>query len=141
MLRNPITRFLSHFTPPEFRVRYVLKRSFAIAERITDERVRRYAFYLTLPGGERALEATARQLQYTSVDDLRAQLRTIRVPTQIVWGGKDRVFHVREAQFFHDAIADSTVTTLPASGHVPQEEEPAHTVEILKTFLARYRTP
>jgi len=141
MLRNPVTRFLSQFTSPEFRVRYVLERSFAIAARVTDERVRRYAYYLRLPGAERALASTAQQLRYGTLDDLRRELAGIRVPTQIVWGERDRVFPCRDAQFFHDAIADSVLSTLPASGHVPQEEEPGPTATILKSFLARVSPP
>jgi pimeloyl-ACP methyl ester carboxylesterase len=46
------------------------------------------------------------------------------------------VFAVKQAEFFHRAIAGSVLSILPDSGHVPHEEQPEATLEILKRFLS-----
>lgn len=136
VLRNPVLRFAARFRSADAKARYVLTHTFALNGRVTDERVQRYAYFLRLPGTERALEATAKALSYGTVDELSAQLGLLTVPTLIVWGAQDPVFAVEQAEFFHNAIAGSVVSVLPESGHVPHEEQPEATLEILQRFLS-----
>jgi pimeloyl-ACP methyl ester carboxylesterase len=136
ILRNPVLRVLTRFESAEFKARYVLSETFAVKARVTDDRVQRYAYYLKLPGAEHALEATAHALSYGTVDEFSVQLGAIAVPTLIVWGARDPVFPVEQAAFFHRAIAGSVVSVLQESGHVPHEEQPEATLEILRRFLS-----
>ena len=138
-LRNPLLRFLSRAASPEFKARYVLMHSFALKARVTDERVQRYAYFLKRPGTEDALEATATSLSYGTVDEFSSQLSGLKIPTLIVWGGRDPVFAVSQAAFFHQAISHSVVEVLPDSGHVPHEEQPEATLEVLQRFLSSPR--
>ena len=57
------------------------------------------------------------------------------VPTLIVWGGRDRLIPPSYAERFHADITGSTVAMFDALGHVPQEEDPARTVAVVRQFL------
>lgn len=58
-LRFAPTRFLSGLIPAEQRARYVLEQLFFDKSRVTAERVRRYARFMTLPGYHKAMVQTA----------------------------------------------------------------------------------
>ena len=62
-------------------------------------------------------------------------LPEIRVPTLILWGGKDRLIPPRWGREFAQAIPGSRLVVFPGLGHVPQEEEPAATLAALHDWL------
>jgi pimeloyl-ACP methyl ester carboxylesterase len=100
--------------------------------KVTPELVDRY-FELTLrEGNRRALGERMRQ--YMPGEDA-GQIQSVRVPTLILWGGKDRLIPPAVAKEFERAIAGSRLVMFPALGHVPQEEDPAATVAAVKAFL------
>jgi pimeloyl-ACP methyl ester carboxylesterase len=58
-----------------------------------------------------------------------------RLPTLIVWGGRDRIIPVGHASTAHDAIPGSRLVIFEKSGHFPHTEEPEHFVEVLQDFV------
>jgi pimeloyl-ACP methyl ester carboxylesterase len=106
--------------------------------KVTPELVERY-FQLTLrEGNRRALRIRMSQLEPgVGIEGLK----TIRVPTLVMWGGQDRLIPPAVAQVFLQNIAGSRLVTFPALGHVPHEEDPAATVAELKRFLAAEKAP
>jgi pimeloyl-ACP methyl ester carboxylesterase len=137
LLRSPLTRNISKLTSATFRTRFVLNRTFVVKDRVTDDRVYRYAFFSTLPGTQEALEATANALAYEDVGTLNTELGRMQMPTLIIWGARDPVFHVRQAARLHQAIVNSSVVILPETGHAPHEERPDETARAINDFLAR----
>ncbi|HEY1131761.1 MAG TPA: alpha/beta hydrolase [Roseateles sp.] len=63
------------------------------------------------------------------------RLPEIKVPTLILWGGKDRLIPPRWGQAFEKAIPGSQLVVFPNLGHVPQEEDPAATLAALRDWL------
>ena len=59
----------------------------------------------------------------------------IKVPTLIIWGGRDRLVPPDDAQRFHQDIAGSALAIFDKLGHAPEEEDPAATVAAVKQFL------
>ncbi len=101
-------------------------------KRINDTLVDRY-FELTLrSGNRRALGQRMRQMQRGSD---QAQIASIKTPTLILWGGRDRLIPPALAQRFAADIAGSRLHLFDDLGHVPQEEDPAATVAVVKAFL------
>jgi pimeloyl-ACP methyl ester carboxylesterase len=80
------------------------------------------------PGFVDALEAC---LNY----DFRDRLPEIVCPTLIVWGDRDRVISVRDADIFMELIPNSRKAILKDTGHVPMLERPARFNEMLEGFL------
>lgn len=62
-------------------------------------------------------------------------LRSIRAPTLLLWGEKDAMIPVGNAQDYLRLIDGARLVTLPGLGHVPFEEAPAATVEEVRRFL------
>lgn len=100
--------------------------------KVTDETVARYADLTRRAGNRTALtQRIAQSIPGKGTD----QLRTITAPTLILWGRKDRLIPVENAEKLHAAIAGSTVVVFDDLGHVPQEEDPARSFAPVRTFL------
>ena len=98
---------------------------------VTAALVDRY-YELTLREGNRvALMQRMDQLAPGPV----ARLAEIKVPTLILWGGKDRLIPPRWGEAFNQAIPGSRLVVFPKLGHVPQEEDPAATLAALRDWL------
>lgn len=68
------------------------------------------------------------------------RLPSLRVPTLVVWGERDRVIPHAQAQKAMARIPDGALELIPGCGHLPQVERPDRTAEILVRFLSE-RTP
>src|SRR5690606_4438479 len=69
----------------------------------------------------------ARFAQYADGVD-PAEIAQIKVPTLIIWGGRDQLIPPVNAEYFHRDIAGSQLVMFDDLGHVPQEEDPLHTL-------------
>jgi pimeloyl-ACP methyl ester carboxylesterase len=100
--------------------------------RVTPDVVDRY-YELTLRAGNRA--ALARRFEQRAEGADATKIRDVKVPTLVMWGGRDRLVPPENAAAFHRDIAGSRVVVYPKLGHVPQEEDPARTIPDLRAFL------
>jgi pimeloyl-ACP methyl ester carboxylesterase len=64
-------------------------------------------------------------------------LRQITVPTLLLWGARDGMIPVSNAQDYSRAVPNATLVTLPTLGHVPHEEDPARSFPPVLAFLAQ----
>jgi len=81
------------------------------------------------PGFEDGLRAS---LEY----DLRERLAQIGCPTLVVWGEKDMIIPVKDADRFVELIEGSRKVIFEDTGHVPMVERPATFNDCLEQFLA-----
>jgi pimeloyl-ACP methyl ester carboxylesterase len=81
------------------------------------------------PGFDDALRAS---LDY----DFRDRLPDVKVPTLIVWGEKDSIIPVRDANEFERLIPDSRKVVMKDTGHIPMAERPRAFNDVLIEFLA-----
>ena len=100
--------------------------------KITAAQVDRY-FELTLREGNR--RALVQRLQQLSLGADAERIATLRLPTLILWGGRDRLIPPEVGEQFERAIPGSRRIVFPALGHVPHEEDPAATVVPVRAFL------
>lgn len=105
--------------------------------RITPAVVDRY-FELALREGNR--RALSLRLQQMALGEDEARIATITQPTLILWGGRDRLIPPAVGRQFEQRIAGSRRVQFDDLGHVPQEEDPARTVEPVKAFVG-WRSP
>ena len=68
--------------------------------------------------------------------DFRDRLPDVKVPTLIVWGEKDSIIPVRDADEFERLIADSRKVVMKDTGHIPMAERPQAFNDVLVDFLA-----
>jgi pimeloyl-ACP methyl ester carboxylesterase len=81
------------------------------------------------PGFLQALQAI---LEY----DFRERLPEIACPTLIVWGERDRLINVRDADVFAELIPGSRKILLEDTGHVAMLERPGAFNALLEDFLS-----
>jgi len=65
-----------------------------------------------------------------------AMAATIRVPTLVIWGTRDRLVDVRLAQRTTDAFADARLLVLKGVGHAAHMEDPVSTARAIRVLWA-----
>lgn len=136
LLRTPVLADVGLLaTPPELEVYKGLVAAYADPQKITLEAVSAYARPLYDPGGRHALVKTAQGIIPANLSSLIARYRTIQQPTLLIWCRQDRVVPVWVGRRLARALPNAQLSLLKGCGHVPQEEEPAATLGLIKTFL------
>ncbi len=100
--------------------------------RVTPALVDRYFDLSTREGNRGALP---KRFAFLPTEQSAQRIATIKQPTLILWGGRDRLIPPDNAERFHRDIAGSQLVIFPTLGHVPQEEDPEATVEAVESFL------
>lgn len=96
--------------------------------------VRRSLPMLTIDAVRTGPLEVARGIAFVSGRDLRQELSTIRAPTLVVWGERDRLVPLRIAEEWRQAIVDVRSTYL-SCGHVPMLEAPTELAACMLSFL------
>ena len=99
---------------------------------MTDELVDRY-FELTLRPGNR--QAFVDRLSIKADTTAYHGISQIDQKTLVLWGDQDLLIPVENAYRFHQDLPDATLAILKDSGHVPMEEDPEESVDIVLSFL------
>jgi pimeloyl-ACP methyl ester carboxylesterase len=100
--------------------------------KVTPELVDRY-YELTLREGNR--RALMQRFEQSDFGAQAHRIRDLKLPTLILWGGRDRLIPPANAERFQRDIAGSERVMFDDLGHVPQEEDPARTVAVVRRFL------
>lgn len=102
-------------------------------ERVTPELVDRYFDLTRREGNRHALVQRLQQTDRSGRDEPR--VKSLTLPTLILWGGRDRLIEPAVGERFHADIAGSRLVVFDDLGHVPHEEDPVRTLEPVKAFL------
>ncbi len=132
-----LNRLTEHLLPRSM-VEASVRNVYGDPQRVTPELVDRY-FELTLRAGNRhALVQRFAQLEEPGERGREAEARIaqLKLPTLILWGERDRLIPVATSDTFERLIKGSQLVRFPELGHVPQEEDPAASVQPVKAFLA-----
>lgn len=130
--RVPVVNRIAEWVLPRGLVEQSVRSVYGDPGKVTPAVVDRY-FEITLrEGNRRALGLRIRDM--VRGEDA-AGIATIRAPTLILWGGKDRLIPPTVAKVFEHSIAGSKLVMFPELGHVPQEEDAARTVAPVRAFL------
>ncbi len=100
-------------------------------DRVTLELVAHYTDMIRREGNRAAL----RQRLIQRNTGREADIKTLKLPTLILWGGRDRLIPPSYAQRFAADIAGSKLVMFDTLGHVPMEEDPAATLVPVREFL------
>jgi pimeloyl-ACP methyl ester carboxylesterase len=102
--------------------------------RVTDALVDRYYGLALREGNRRAL---VQRLQQNRRGQDAERIRELKLPTLILWGGRDKLIPPSVGKQFKQDIAGSELVVFDDLGHVPHEEDPARTVAPVQAFLRR----
>lgn len=98
---------------------------------VTAALVDRYYDMAVRAGNRRALVQRLR----SAFVDRSEEIGRLRLPTLVLWGGRDRLLPVQFAQRFAHDIPGARLVVWPELGHLPQLEDPARTVLEVQRFL------
>jgi pimeloyl-ACP methyl ester carboxylesterase len=132
--KMPALNRLMQFVLPRRMVEDSVRNVYGDPGKVTPALVDRY-YDLTLRAGNRA--SLPERFKHQPTADSARRIATIKVPTLILWGGRDRLIPPSNAARFQHDIAGSRLFIFPALGHVPQEEDPAGTVAAAMAFIGK----
>ena len=99
--------------------------------KLTAEVVTRYHDLLLGPR-----DAMIARMEQTRLVEPEPILRSIKARTLLIWGEKDAMIPVANADDYVKALPNSRLILLPGLGHLPHEEAPAASLLSVKSFLA-----
>ena len=132
LARVPVLNRISEFLTPRTLVEDSVKDVYGDPSRVTGALVDRYFELMTRAGNRRALNI---RMQEIATDLAPERIRTLHVPTLILWGAKDHLIPAANARRFEHDIAGSRLAVFADLGHVPQEEDALQSVAPVRAFL------
>jgi pimeloyl-ACP methyl ester carboxylesterase len=132
LARIPGINWLLQNTLPRSLVEQGLRNVFGDPSKVTPELVDRSVELTQREGNRRALVERYRQRQSGT---LAHRIPELKLPTLIMWGGRDRLIPPDDAERFHHDIVGSTLVIFEDLGHAAEEEDPARTALAVKQFL------
>ncbi|MBL8326581.1 MAG: alpha/beta hydrolase [Rubrivivax sp.] len=130
--RVPVLNKTLEWVLPRSVVAEGLALAYGEPARVNDDLVERY-YELTLREGNR--RALVERLQAWRPGEGAERIATIRTPTLVIWGRRDRMIPLAVGEHFGRTIPGSRLIIFDDLGHVPHEEDPARTVKPVRAFL------
>jgi pimeloyl-ACP methyl ester carboxylesterase len=127
-----VGRLLAHLDPRIF-VERTVRQTFGDPTLVTPDLVER-TYELTLAPGNRGAFGAQTSVPF---EDRTSLLRSLHVPTLVLWGDKDALIPVSDAPRFAADIPGARLRIYEGLGHVPMEEDGARTVADVREFLDR----
>jgi pimeloyl-ACP methyl ester carboxylesterase len=134
LARLPVASELFRYTLPRSIVESSVRNVYGHPGKVTPELVDLY-YAITLREGNR--QALVQRFAQAQPGALAERIAELRLPTLIIWGGRDRLIPLENAQRFRRDLADSRLVVFDDLGHVPHEEDPGRTVAAVLQFLDR----
>ena len=131
--QNPVTGVLLKNVLPISIVEKSVRNVYGNPDLVSDELVERY-YEIALREGNRG--ALKERFEQTKPGLIANKIKSIEVPTLIIWGAKDRLIPPKFGVMFEQDIANSELHIFDELGHVPHEEDPQSTVRLVQQFLA-----
>lgn len=131
LAKMPVVNKLLLYITPKSLIRKSLETVFYDQSLITEEVVTRYHEMTLREGNRKAMLSLFTHPYKVNVE----VIKTITVPTLIIWGEQDQVIAVDNAYLFKKDIANSRLLILPNVGHIPMEEAPLKTAEAILAFM------
>jgi pimeloyl-ACP methyl ester carboxylesterase len=118
---------------PKPLLRANLASAYADPSRLTDAVVTRYHDMMLAPGARRTMLA---RLRATVLEDPAPLLPKVTMPVLLLWGERDRLIPVANAEDYLRLLPDARLVRFPALGHLPHEEAPEESLEPVAAFLS-----
>jgi pimeloyl-ACP methyl ester carboxylesterase len=127
----PIINNLLLWVTPKFLVKKSLEGVFVDKQKINEESINRYHNLLLREGNRKA----ALSIFKAGFTPNPAPIKTIDIPTLIIWGDQDQLINVSNAYLFNKDIKGSQLVVLKNVGHTPMEETPTKVATAISAFL------
>ncbi len=133
--RSPTNWIVMHLVPAQLRASFTLRHLFFDQNKLSDERIKRYAYFFDQPGSYNSFVQCARQIIPANPDSISALIKTIEIPTLILWGANDPAISLEHGRRLQKDIPYSRLVIIPNCGHIPHEEAPEESLKAILKFL------
>ena len=135
MAKTPVLRSLFLYVTPKMLITKNIKEVYADDDKVTDELVTRYHKMALRAGNRQAfIDRTKTDFKLDAKINTD-RLKSIQTPTLLIWGAKDLWIPLDNGKRMNRILVNSKLEVLENSGHVPMEENPKESLELLKNFL------
>jgi pimeloyl-ACP methyl ester carboxylesterase len=131
LARAPIIKDILRYVTPRFFVKNTMKEVYYDKSKLTNNKIDTYRDMI-LRENNRESFITRSALK---PKDYTARLQLITAPTQILWGNEDAWIPVENAVLFEKFIPITRVDIMKKTGHIPMEERPFESLELLYNFI------
>ena len=136
MAKTPILNSLFLFVTPKFLIKKNIKEVYADDSKISDKLVTRYHKMALRKGNRQAFIDRAKIDFKLGAKANLEKLKSILTQTLLIWGKQDNWIPLNSVGIKMDSLLpNSKLVVLENSGHVPMEENPEESLEVLKKFL------
>ena len=135
MAKSPVLRSLFLYVTPKMLITKNIKEVYADDDKVTDELVTRYHKMALWAGNRQAFIDRAKTDFKLDAKINTDRLKSIQTPTLLIWGAKDLWIPLDNGKRMNRILVNSKLEVLENSGHVPMEENPKESLELLKNFL------
>ena len=130
-----ISRSILNLINIKLQARFTLEKLYYDKSKVTDEKVERYAYFMSLQGHDRTLMETAKQIIPENLSRYTQQYDSFEMPVLVLWGRNDNVIDIEFGRKLSDEIPNGKLTVIENCGHIPQEEQPEITAYEINSFL------
>ena len=132
--RMPIVGNLFKYILPYAVIEKSLQNVYVHDDRITPELIERYYDLASRTGNRKAF---LDRMRSSIKNDNYLKIKTLTMPTLIIWGKEDGLIPLDVAEKFHKDLPNDTMIVFKDLGHTPMEEDPMKTVKAVKDFLRK----
>ncbi len=133
--RMPVIGNLFKYVLPHSIIEKSLQNVYVHDDRITPELIERYYDLASREGNRKAFLDRMKSMVN---NDKYLKIKTLTMPTLIIWGKEDGLIPLDVAEKFHRDLPNDTMIVFKDLGHTPMEEDPMTTVATVKDFLAKH---
>ena len=134
LARLPVLSSLFKYVTPRSIIEKSIHNVYVHDERITDKLIDRY-YELALRAGNR--KAFIERMKVSIASDKYLKIKTLMMPTLIIWGQQDGLIPLTVGEQFHQDLANDTLVIFKDLGHTPMEEDSDNTVKAVVDFLRK----
>jgi len=135
MAKTPLLKTLFLYVTPKILIKKNIEEVYADDSKITDALVDRYHKMALRVGNRKAfIDRAKTDFGLDSIVNIN-KLKSIQTPTLLIWGAQDLWIPLGNGIRMDRILVNSKLEVLENSGHVPMEENPNESLEILKNFL------
>jgi len=132
--RIPWAECIAETLPVGPLVRWVLRGTYRIGDKLTEEEIGNYVAEVRSEGRRAAIVRTVRAVVPPDTREFEARLKAIRAPSLLLWGVHDRTVPVALGRKLARDLPDARWVELDA-GHVPHQECPDQVLRHVREFL------
>ena len=125
-----LNKILRYVTPRSF-IKMNLKEVYYDESKLSNKKIETYRDLILRESNRQSFIDRA----YIKAIDHTIRLKLIYTPTLILWGKQDAWIPSYNAKLFDDLLPNSEVAIMDETGHIPMEERPMESLEIVKNFI------